>query len=62
MTTSRRGHEHPVGGFAEAAVGAGDADEMFYEPPVLVDLGSVRDVTLGSSTSGTADANSQYYW
>ncbi|MEV8408495.1 lasso RiPP family leader peptide-containing protein [Streptomyces niveus] len=30
--------------------------------PVVVDLGSVRDVTLGSSTSGTADANSQYYW
>ncbi|TFI27378.1 lasso RiPP family leader peptide-containing protein [Streptomyces sp. 4R-3d] len=35
---------------------------MFYEPPVVVGLGSVRDVTLGSSTSGTADANSQYYW
>ncbi|WP_354609100.1 lasso RiPP family leader peptide-containing protein [Streptomyces panacea] len=35
---------------------------MLYEPPVIVDLGSVRDVTLGSSTSGTADANSQYYW
>ena len=62
MTTSRRGHEYPVGGSAEAAVGPDDVDDMFYEPPVLVDLGSVRDVTLGSSTSGTADANSQYYW
>lgn len=62
MTTSQRGHEFPLGGSAEAAVSLDDVDDMFYEPPVVVDLGSVRDVTLGSSTSGTADANSQYYW
>lgn len=33
-----------------------------YEPPHIVDVGQVRDVTKGSSRSGTADANSQYYW
>lgn len=33
-----------------------------YEPPVIIDLGSVREATLGSSSSGNADANSQYYW
>lgn len=33
-----------------------------YEPPLLIDLGSVRKVTLGSSSAGTSDANSQYYW
>ncbi|MBW4716282.1 lasso RiPP family leader peptide-containing protein [Saccharothrix obliqua] len=32
------------------------------EPPVLIDFGDVRRVTLGSSSSGNADANSQYYW
>ncbi|MFC8078619.1 lasso RiPP family leader peptide-containing protein [Streptomyces sp. NPDC057307] len=62
MTTSQRGHGYPVSGSAEPAVRPDDAEDLFYEPPVVVDLGSVRDVTLGSSTSGTADANSQYYW
>ncbi|GGX19115.1 lasso RiPP family leader peptide-containing protein [Streptomyces chryseus] len=38
-----------------------DRDDS-YSPPVLVDLGHVREVTLGSSSSGTADANSHYYW
>lgn len=33
-----------------------------YETPCVVDIGPVRDVTAGSSSSGTADANSQYYW
>jgi hypothetical protein len=33
-----------------------------YEPPRIVDAGSVRDVTKGSSWTGSADANSQYYW
>ncbi|WP_405791663.1 lasso RiPP family leader peptide-containing protein [Streptomyces sp. NBC_01506] len=64
MTTSQRGHEYSPGGSAELTVNPTDLadDGMRYEPPVVVDLGSVRDVTLGSSTSGTADANSQYYW
>ncbi|WP_020670786.1 lasso RiPP family leader peptide-containing protein [Amycolatopsis nigrescens] len=42
------------------AITAGD--EPDYESPLLIDLGHVRDVTLGSSSSGSADANSQYYW
>lgn len=62
MTTSQRGHEYSPGGSPEPGTGPDDVGEMLYEPPVVVDLGSVRDVTLGSSTSGTADANSQYYW
>ncbi|WP_156722318.1 lasso RiPP family leader peptide-containing protein [Streptomyces apocyni] len=33
-----------------------------YDPPTVVDLGHVREVTLGSSSSGNADANSHYYW
>ncbi|MGW9498977.1 lasso RiPP family leader peptide-containing protein [Streptomyces prasinus] len=33
-----------------------------HESPLLVDLGHVREVTLGSSPSGSADANAQYYW
>jgi hypothetical protein len=33
-----------------------------HEPPLIVDLGHVRRITLGSSSSGNADANSQYYW
>ncbi len=38
-----------------------DADGS-YEPPLLAIPGGVRRVTLGSSPSGNADANSQYYW
>ncbi|MEU7528619.1 hypothetical protein AB0A74_23005 [Saccharothrix sp. NPDC042600] len=33
-----------------------------YQPPVLRSPGRLRQVTLGSSSSGNADANSQYYW
>ncbi|MFE6887130.1 lasso RiPP family leader peptide-containing protein [Streptomyces sp. NPDC057694] len=33
-----------------------------YESPMVVDLGHVREVTLGSSPSGSADANAQYYY
>lgn len=33
-----------------------------YEPPQLVVIGNVRDLTTGSSSSGKKDANSQYYW
>ncbi|MEV8311715.1 lasso RiPP family leader peptide-containing protein [Streptomyces flavidovirens] len=45
--TSRRGGSRP---------------RRLLRPPVVVDLGHVRKVTLGSSSSGTADANSHYYW
>ncbi|GAA1348970.1 lasso RiPP family leader peptide-containing protein [Saccharothrix algeriensis] len=41
---------------------AADRSPAHYEPPVVLDLGDVRRVTLGSSSSGNADANSQYYW
>ncbi|MFG2635650.1 lasso RiPP family leader peptide-containing protein [Streptomyces sp. NPDC048362] len=37
-------------------------EDNAYVPPTVVDLGHVRDVTLGSSPSGNADANAQYYW
>ncbi len=33
-----------------------------YESPVVMVIGSVRDLTAGSASSGNADANSQYYW
>ncbi|WP_197288558.1 lasso RiPP family leader peptide-containing protein [Nocardia sp. NRRL S-836] len=36
--------------------------DVDYEPPVLETPGHVRRITLGSSPSGNADANSQYYW
>ncbi|MFJ8913293.1 lasso RiPP family leader peptide-containing protein [Amycolatopsis sp. NPDC102389] len=38
------------------------AEDVGYEPPLLFDLGHVRELTLGSSSSGSADSNSQYYW
>jgi hypothetical protein len=38
------------------------AAEDGYQPPALLDLGPVWQVTLGSSSSGNADANSHYYW
>jgi hypothetical protein len=38
-------------------------DEVdLYVSPVVIDLGDVREATKGSSGSGKADANSQYYW
>jgi hypothetical protein len=39
---------------------SGDAPD--YEPPELVDIGHFRELTKGSSSSGSSDANSQYYW
>lgn len=33
-----------------------------YESPKLIGLGHTRDLAQGSSGSGNADANSQYYW
>jgi hypothetical protein len=33
-----------------------------YEPPRIMIIGNVRDLTTGNSSSGTKDANSQYYW
>jgi hypothetical protein len=33
-----------------------------YEPPRLMVVGRARKFSTGSSSSGKADANSQYYW
>lgn len=33
-----------------------------YEPPELHRLGTVYELTRGSSSHGKSDANSQYYW
>jgi hypothetical protein len=42
--------------------GAGAAADDGYQPPAVLGLGPVWQVTLGSSSSGNADANSHYYW
>jgi hypothetical protein len=52
----------PAEGSDAAAAPVAGSPGGEYEPPALLDLGHVREVTLGSSSSGTADANSQYYW
>jgi hypothetical protein len=53
-------------GYPRQAVKAGAVpspeEPAAYESPMLVDLGHVREVTLGSSPSGSADANAQYYY
>jgi hypothetical protein len=43
------------------AVGEQDA-AMPYEPPRVLVIGKVQDLTGGSASSGKKDANSQYYW
>ena len=43
---------------ADAAPESADA----YEPPQIIVIGNVRDITAGSASSGRRDANSQYYW
>lgn len=45
---------------SEAQVRA-QAESSVYESPVIVDLGSVREVTQGSAKSGECDATTQYY-
>jgi hypothetical protein len=41
---------------------SGNVTEPRYESPQVWDVGEVRDLVKGSSTSGNADANTQYYW
>ncbi|WP_190394331.1 lasso RiPP family leader peptide-containing protein [Nocardiopsis quinghaiensis] len=36
--------------------------EQAYEPPVLVDLGDARELTLGSASQDTADLNTARYY
>ena len=33
-----------------------------YDPPRVIDIGHVRELTKGSAATGNADTNSQYYW
>lgn len=37
-------------------------DIEYAESPIFVELGTVRSMVLGNSSSGNSDANSQYYW
>ncbi|WP_154814154.1 hypothetical protein [Actinophytocola xinjiangensis] len=39
-----------------------DEESEHGDSPVLVELGVVRTVVLGNSSSGNSDANTQYYW
>jgi hypothetical protein len=43
-----------------AVVEPGDA--MPYEPPRVLVIGDIREITGGSASNGKKDANSQYYW
>ena len=36
-------------------------DPTAYEPPALIDLGDVREVTLGSRSAETADTHKAMY-
>lgn len=63
MNTARALNSPPTGGIApDNMVGSNELSEEHYDSPLLIDLGHVRDLTLGNSSSGNADANSQYYW
>ncbi|MGA4544313.1 lasso RiPP family leader peptide-containing protein [Uniformispora flossi] len=44
------------------SVADGGESAAAYTPPLFVEIGHVRDLTKGSSSSGKADANSQYYY
>jgi hypothetical protein len=46
----------------EPAAPAETAADDGYRSPAVLGLGPVWRVTRGSSSSGSADANSHYYW
>ena len=50
----------PCGPAADADPRA--VDDRAYESPQLFEVGRVRELLLGNSSSGKADSNSQYYW
>lgn len=37
-------------------------EEQAYEPPVLIDLGDARELTLGNGSQDTADLNTARYY
>lgn len=39
-----------------------DTQEQTYEPPALIDLGDVRELTLGAGAQDTADLNAARYY
>lgn len=41
---------------------AGAGAPRAYESPQVIVIGKIRDITTGNASSGSADANSQYYW
>jgi hypothetical protein len=43
-------------------VSQGNYSAYGYESPRLMVIGHIRKLSTGSSSSGNADANSQYYW
>jgi hypothetical protein len=62
-TESRRSQEPYTTDRGIAHTREGDQVSLAeYEPPCVVDIGHVRELTGGSSGSGRSDANSQYYW
>jgi hypothetical protein len=46
----------------ETGPGSGAGEDDGYQSPAVFSLGPVWQVTLGSSSNGSADANSHYYW
>lgn len=58
--TQRDDPSAPEPGSSEAQV-RGQVEGDVYESPVILDLGSVREVTQGSAKSGECDATTQYY-
>jgi hypothetical protein len=39
-----------------------DVEEQAYEPPMVIDLGDARELTLGEGAKDTADMNTSRYW
>jgi hypothetical protein len=54
----------PIVGCAMTALEPDEKFEEFgdFDPPRITDIGDVYELTVGNSSSGNRDANSQYYW
>ena len=55
------GDDPPVQETHEVDSSTAQASQQAYESPAVLDLGSVRQVTRGSSSGGTADSNSDFF-
>lgn len=59
----KRAHAQPVRMAGNLEAPSFEPDRLSaYEPPELHRLGTVYELTRGSSSHGKSDANSQYYW